>query len=66
MILAGFRHRPGVHCGSTALADARRARGLALVAETEPEGLVEVPLADLWGIARHERRFFEEVAAVGP
>lgn len=30
MVLAGFQHRPGVHCGSTALADALRARGLDL------------------------------------
>lgn len=30
VVLAGFRHRPGVHCGSTALADALRARGLDL------------------------------------
>ena len=30
MILAEFQHRPGVHCGSTALADALRARGLDL------------------------------------
>jgi hypothetical protein len=30
VILPGFEHRPGVHCGSTALADALRARGLAL------------------------------------
>jgi len=28
--LAGFLHRPGVHCGSTALADALRVRGLDL------------------------------------
>ena len=33
MLLAGFLHRPGVHCGSTALADALRVRGLDL---TEP------------------------------
>ncbi len=30
MVLATFQHRPGVHCGSTALADALRARGLDL------------------------------------
>jgi len=30
VILAGFQHRPGVHCGSTALADALRVRGFAL------------------------------------
>lgn len=30
MILAGFEHRPGVHCGTTALADAFRARGFEL------------------------------------
>ncbi len=30
MILPGFQHRPGLHCGSTALCDALRARGLAL------------------------------------
>jgi hypothetical protein len=30
VILPGFVHRPGVHCGSTALADALRARGLDL------------------------------------
>ena len=30
VILPGFEHRPGVHCGSTALADALRARGVAL------------------------------------
>jgi len=30
VILPGFEHRPGVHCGSTALADALRVRGLAL------------------------------------
>ncbi len=30
VVLAGFQHRPGVHCGSTALADALRARGLDL------------------------------------
>jgi hypothetical protein len=28
VILSGFVHRPGVHCGSTALADALRVRGL--------------------------------------
>ncbi len=28
MLLPGFQHRPGVHCGSTALSDALRARGL--------------------------------------
>lgn len=66
MILARFQHRPGVHCSSTALADALRARGLALVADTGREGLVEVPPAALPGIARDERRFDEEVAAVGP
>ncbi|ACL66083.1 conserved hypothetical protein [Anaeromyxobacter dehalogenans 2CP-1] len=30
MILPGFEHRPGLHCGSTALADALRVRGVAL------------------------------------
>jgi hypothetical protein len=30
VILPGFAHRPGVHCGSTALSDALRARGLDL------------------------------------
>lgn len=30
MILAGFEHRPGVHCGTTALADALRVRGVEL------------------------------------
>ncbi len=30
MILQGFEHRAGVHCGSTALADALRARGVHL------------------------------------
>jgi hypothetical protein len=30
MLLDGFSHRPGVHCGSTALADALRVRGLDL------------------------------------
>jgi hypothetical protein len=30
VILEGFEHRPGVHCGSTALADALRARGVHL------------------------------------
>jgi hypothetical protein len=30
MRLAGFEHRPGVHCGSAALADALRARGVEL------------------------------------
>lgn len=30
VILPGFQHRPGVHCGSTALCDALRARGLEL------------------------------------
>ena len=30
MVLPGFQHRPGVHCGSTALADALRVRGLDL------------------------------------
>ncbi len=30
MILAGFEHRPGVHSGSSALADALRARGVAI------------------------------------
>lgn len=30
MLLSGFVHRPGVHCGSTALANALRARGLEL------------------------------------
>lgn len=30
MLLAGFSHRPGVHCGSTALADALRVRGVEL------------------------------------
>jgi hypothetical protein len=28
VILAGFEHRPGVHCGSTALADALRVQGV--------------------------------------
>lgn len=28
MILAGFEHRPGVHCGSTALSDALRVQGV--------------------------------------
>ena len=28
VLLPGFTHRPGVHCGSTALSDALRARGL--------------------------------------
>jgi hypothetical protein len=28
MLVPGFTHRPGVHCGSTALADALRMRGL--------------------------------------
>ena len=28
VLLPGFAHRPGVHCGSTALADALRVRGL--------------------------------------
>src|SRR5512140_2561034 len=30
VILPSFRHRPGLHCGSTALCDALRARGLEL------------------------------------
>jgi hypothetical protein len=30
VILPGFAHRPGVHCGSTALSDALRVRGLDL------------------------------------
>jgi hypothetical protein len=30
VLLPGFSHRPGVHCGSTALADALRVRGLDL------------------------------------
>jgi hypothetical protein len=30
VILEGFQHRPGVHCGSTALADVLRLRGLDL------------------------------------
>lgn len=30
VILAGFQHRPGVHCGSTALSNALRVRGLDL------------------------------------
>ncbi|HEX9402469.1 MAG TPA: BtrH N-terminal domain-containing protein [Anaeromyxobacter sp.] len=30
MILAGFEHRPGVHCGTAALADALRVRGISL------------------------------------
>jgi hypothetical protein len=30
VILPGFRHRPGLHCGSTALCNALRARGLDL------------------------------------
>ncbi len=30
MILPGFQHRPGLHCGSTALCDALRARGLEI------------------------------------
>jgi hypothetical protein len=30
VLLPGFQHRPGVHCGSTALSDALRARGLDL------------------------------------
>lgn len=30
MILTGFEHRPGVHCGSTALADALRVRGVSI------------------------------------
>jgi len=30
VILQGFEHHPGLHCGSTALADALRARGVAL------------------------------------
>lgn len=30
MILAGFEHRPGVHCGTTALANALRVRGVAI------------------------------------
>lgn len=30
MLLPGFLHRPGVHCGSTALADVLRLRGLDL------------------------------------
>jgi hypothetical protein len=30
VILAGFEHRPGVHCGSSALADALRVRGFAI------------------------------------
>jgi hypothetical protein len=30
MLLAGFAHRPGIHCGSTALADALRVRGVDL------------------------------------
>jgi hypothetical protein len=30
VILRGFEHRPGVHCGSTALADALRVRGVSI------------------------------------
>jgi hypothetical protein len=30
VILPGFQHRPGLHCGSTALADSLRVRGLDL------------------------------------
>ena len=36
MIVAGCEHRPGVHCGTTALADALRVRGVEL---SEPMAL---------------------------
>jgi hypothetical protein len=39
MLLAGFEHRPGVHCGSTALADALRARGVVELSEAMAFGL---------------------------
>ncbi len=35
MVLPGFVHRPGVHCGSTALADSLRVRGVDL-----PEAMI--------------------------
>ncbi len=69
MILPGFQHPPGVDCGSTALADALRARGLDL-SEAMVFGLgaaVPAPVAELaGGITRDERRFYEEVAALAP
>ncbi len=80
MVLAGFQHRPGVHCGSTALADALRARGLDLSethlirgqwlkgdAPIEKRG----PGGGSFRLLRassleDERRFHEEVAALVP
>ncbi len=81
MALAGFQHRPGVHRGSTALADALRARGLDLPQTHLIQGRqwLEVgapiekrgPGGGSFRLLRasspeDERRFHEEVAALVP
>lgn len=80
MVLAGFQHRPGVHRGSTALADALRAHGLDLSEPHLMQGQwleVDAPM-EMRGPGggsfrllhasspEDERRFHEEVAALVP
>jgi len=60
VVLAGFQHRPGVHRGSTARADALRARGLDL---SEPMAFFRLLHARF---LEAERPFHEEVAALVP
>ena len=80
MVLAGFQHRPGVHCGSTALAEALRARGLDLSETHLIQGLrleVDAPIEKRGpgggsfrlfhaSSLEDERRFHEGVAALVP
>lgn len=65
MRIEGFSHRPGVHCGSTALADALRVRGLDLSEPMVFDGMAGVA-ALAAGLARDERRYHEDVAARVP
>ena len=78
MVLAGFQHRPGVHRGPTALAEALRARGLDFSETHFIQGLwLDAPIEKHGpggGSSRlfhasslaHGRRFHEEVAALVP
>jgi hypothetical protein len=81
VVLAGVQHRPGVHRGSTALAEALRTHGLGLSETHVIQGRlwleVDAPIEKRgWGggtfrllharFLEDERRFHEEVAALAP
>ena len=68
VLLPGFQHRPGVHCGSTALADALRVRGLDCLDGTplidlKPDRCLFTPLAPEQPVSLDDLAPAEDAAA---